>query len=211
MRARLLAIISLALAGTAGCATHTAAARPAGEAAAERVISQHAALRLVTDSLARVRRTADSLAVAWGGYVGDAQVGEKALRMSLRVPADSLNHGLDRLSALGRATRRTVRREDVTEQTVDVQARLETLHAVRERIRGYLRTAGGMADVVQLERELGRVQGEIDLLEARQRTLATQTQLAEIVVDAERPRILGPLGWIVVGVGTVIEKLFVIR
>ena len=223
MRARLLAL-SLVLTGTAACSSMSAAAPPppgpvpsqesvAGRVAgsADRAIVQRAGLRLVTDSLRRVHRTADSLSVAWGGYVGDAELREKSLRMSLRVPGDSLNPALDRLSALGRATHRTVRREDVTEQVVDVEARLGTLRAVRERLREYLQRADAMADLVQVERELARVQGEIDLLEARQRALSSRVELAEIALEAERPRVLGPLGWLVTGIATVIEKLFVIR
>ncbi|HEU0302172.1 MAG TPA: DUF4349 domain-containing protein [Longimicrobium sp.] len=215
MSARLLAVLALSMATTAcagGRAAPATLSRPAPEGAQwNRAVAQHATLRLVTDSLRRVQREADSLAVAWGGYVGDAEAREKELRMSLRVPADSLGHGLDRLSALGRATHRTVRRDDVTEQVVDAGARLETLRAVRERLRAYLQQAATMADLVALERELGRVQGEIDLLEARQRALATQVALAEIDLHAERPRVLGPLGWIFVGLGTLVEKLFVIR
>ena len=174
-------------------------------------MTQRAGLRLVTDSLQRVRRTADSLAVAWGGYVGDAEVREKWLRMTLRVPGDSLNRGLDRLSTLGRATHRTVRRDDVTEQVVDLEARLVTLRAVRERLLAYLQQAARIGDVVELERELARVQGEIDQLEARERMLAGQVELAQIDLEAERPRVLGPLGWLVTGIATIIEKLFVIR
>lgn len=223
MRARLL-VICLVLAGTAACSSMSAAAPPGtisvqesvvgrggGNVPSDRAIVQRAGLRLVTDSLRRVHRTADSLSVAWGGYVGDAELREKRLRMSLRVPGDSLNPALDRLSGLGRATHRTVRREDVTEQVVDVEARLGTLRAVRERLRAYLQRADAMADLVQVERELGRVQGEIDLLEARQRALSSRVELAQIDLEAERPRVLGPLGWLVTGIATVVEKLFVIR
>lgn len=223
MRARLLALC-LVLAGTTACSSMSAATRPGtvslqetvvsrggGDMPADRAIVQHAGLRLVTDSLRRVHHTADSLSVAWGGYVGDAELREKSLRMSLRVPGDSLNPALDRLSGLGRATHRTVRREDVTEQVVDVEARLGTLRAVRERLRAYLQRADAMADLVQVERELARVQGEIDLLEARQRALSSRVELAQIDLEAERPRVLGPLGWLVAGIATVVEKLFVIR
>jgi Domain of unknown function (DUF4349) len=216
MRARQLAIAWILLSGSAACASSRGLAPPppspsAAGSASERLVTQRAGLRLVTDSLQRVRRTADSLAVAWGGYVGDAVVREKALRMTLRVPGDSLNRALDHLSVLGRATHRTVRRSDVTEQVVDLDARLGTLRGVRERLRAYLERADAMADLVQLERELARVQGEIDQLEARQRMVASQVELAEINLEAERPRVLGPLGWIVAGIATLIEKLFVIR
>ena len=216
MRARSLALACLVLCGASACSTagsYRAAAAPPPPSGAQqaRIVAQRAGLRLVTDSLQRVRRTADSLAVAWGGYVGDAELREKWLRMSLRVPGDSLNRGLDRLSMLGRATHRTVRRDDVTEQVVDLEARLTTLRAVRERLLAYLQQAARIGDVVELERELARVQGEIDQLEARRRMLAGQVELAEISLEAERPRVLGPLGWLVTGIATVIEKLFVIR
>ncbi|HEX6909279.1 MAG TPA: DUF4349 domain-containing protein [Longimicrobium sp.] len=224
MRARLLAAACLALA-TAACGSTSTAARPVSSpvtpeggvatagpgARGDRAIVQRAGLRLVTDSLRRVHRAADSLAVAWGGYVGDAELRETWLRMSLRVPGDSLNPALDRLSALGRATHRTVRREDVTEQVVDVEARLGTLRAVRDRLRHYLQRADAMADLVQVERELARVQGEIDVLEARQRALGSRIALAEIGLEVERPRVLGPLGWLLAGAASLIEKLFVIR
>jgi hypothetical protein len=226
MKRRLLATACLALSATTACSgsmsgraaasappgmqhmvtTDRSDGRPAG-----RLVTQFAGLSLVTDSLARVHRTADSLAVAWGGYVSGATLREGELQMSLRVPADSLNPVLDRLATLGRARNRTVSRNDVTDQVVDVEARLANLRAVRDRLRAYLQQAGQMSDVVTLERELTRVQGEIDVLEARQRQMAGQVALAEVSLDAERPRVLGPLGWLVVGLGTLIEKLFVIR
>lgn len=223
MTPRLLATACLALSITAACGStaaragapmplqREAAAGDRAGAAGERLVTQRAGLSLVTDSLLRVHRTADSLAAAWGGYVSEAQLRGKGLRMALRVPADSLNSVLDRLSLLGRARNRTVSRTDVTEQVVDVEARLANLRAVRDRLRVYLQQAGQMSDVVALERELTRVQGEIDALEARQRHLSSRVALAEVSLDAERPRVLGPLGWLVAGVGTAIEKLFVIR
>lgn len=230
MRPRLLAAACLVLAATAACAGNrdtvpssgpvaleglpasgSARRAPAAAQPADRAVTQHASLRLVTDSLQRVQRTADSLAVAWGGYVGNAELREKHLRMSLHVPAGRLNEALDRLAALGRATHRTVRRVDVTAQVVDMDARLGTLRAVRERLRAYLQTAAGVNDLIAVERELGRVQGEIDLLEARQRSISTQVDLAQVDLEAERPRVLGPLGWLFTGLATLIEKLFIIR
>ncbi|CAA9303999.1 MAG: hypothetical protein AVDCRST_MAG89-677 [uncultured Gemmatimonadetes bacterium] len=187
-----------------------AAGAPSGPGAPRAVIQQ-AGLSMVTDSLARLHRVADSVTVALGGYVGEAELRESELHMSLRVPAPALNGVLDHLSGMGTVKRRTVRRQDVTAQVVDVEARLGTLRTVRDRLRAYLSQAAATADLVAIERELARVQGEIDQLEAHQRMLSTRVELAEVSLDARRPRILGPLGWIVSGLATLIEKLFVIR
>jgi hypothetical protein len=182
-----------------------------GGPGAPRAVIQQAGLSMVTDSLPRLHRAADSLAVALGGYVGEAELRESELHMSLRVPAPALNGVLDRLAGMGTVKRRTVRRQDVTAQVVDVEARLGTLRTVRDRLRAYLGNAAATADLVAIERELARVQGEIDVLEAQQRMLSTRVDLAEVSLDARRPRILGPLGWLVSGLATLVEKLFVIR
>lgn len=216
MRAHFLAIAALSLAATSACASSRPlslppAASPSTEAATDRIVAERAELTLVTDSLERMRRAGDSLAVAWGGYVGDAELRGDGLRMSLRVPAPRLEEAMDRLSTLGRATRRTVRRDDVTEQTVDLDARLQTLRGVRDRLRGYASQAAAVGDLVAVERELARVQGEIDQLEARQRALGARVELAEVQVYAERPRVLGPLGWLLNAAVAGIGKLFVIR
>lgn len=205
----LLAAVSAC--GSAQSMRSVAAAPPPPGVPGARAVIQQAGLSMVTDSLARLHRAADSLTVALGGYVGQAELRESDLHMSLRVPAPALNGVLDQLSRMGAVKRRTVRRQDVTAQVVDVEARLGTLRTVRDRLRAYLGSAAATADLVAIERELARVQGEINVLEAQQRMLSTRVDLAEVSLDARRPRILGPLGWLVSGVATVIEKLFVIR
>jgi hypothetical protein len=214
---RIRPLLSLALlaavsaCSSAGSMSALAPAPPPPGGPGERAVIQQAGLSMVTDSLGRLHRTADSLTVALGGYVGQAELRESDLHMSLRVPAPALNGVLDQLSGMGTVKRRTVRRQDVTAQMVDVEARLGTLRTVRDRLRAYLAQAAATADLVAIERELARVQGEIDQLEAHQRMLSTRVELADVSLDARRPRILGPLGWLVSGVATLIEKLFVIR
>jgi len=62
-----------------------------------------------------------------------------------------------------------------------------------------------------VERELARVQGELDALERRLEYLRGSSAMAEMSVDARRKRILGPLGWVVAGAAWVVEKAFIIR
>jgi hypothetical protein len=180
--------------------------------AQQRQVVERAALSLVANDLQRVARTADSMATAMGGFVESSELrGERGLRMTLRVPAASLGAALDRLGAMGRVTRRTLNRQDVTDQAVDIDARLATLRTLRDRLRAHLSAASAVTDLVAVERELSRVQGEIDVLEARERALDARVALAGIELEVQRPRVLGPLGLILNGVVTLIGKLFVIR
>ena len=118
---------------------------------------------------------------------------------------------LTALEATARLKEKQIVSQDVTAETVDVEARLRNLIAVRDRLRGYLDRASSVAEIIEIERELARVQGEIDALEARLEYLRSSVAMAEISLRVERPRVLGPLGLVFAGVGWTLKNLFVIR
>ncbi|MBI3722911.1 DUF4349 domain-containing protein [bacterium] len=82
---------------------------------------------------------------------------------------------------------------------------------MRDRLRSLLEKATSVQDIVLVEKELSAVQGELDSMEARLKVLRSTSALSEVVLTAERPRILGPLGYAGYGLWWVFSKLFVIR
>ncbi|HKG93980.1 MAG TPA: DUF4349 domain-containing protein [Gemmatimonadaceae bacterium] len=176
----------------------------------ERMLVQRAHVRMESEDLPALRRRAEAMATALGGFVQDAEIDEKrSLRMQLRVPAPALEAGIDTLRHAGKLKSETRQALDVTEQVVDADARLRNLIATRDRLREHLARSATVADAVAAERELSRVQGEIDALEARLKHLRGTVSLAELNVSATRSVVLGPLGWVAVGAGWVVRKLFV--
>ena len=115
------------------------------------------------------------------------------------------------LESIGKVTSRRVSSEDVTEQYVDIDARLKTMIALRDRLRALLDKADNVKDVLAIEKELGRVQGDIDSMQARLKALKGKVDLASISVTIRRRRILGPLGYLFKGAWWAVEKLFVIQ
>jgi hypothetical protein len=90
---------------------------------------------------------------------------------------------------------RRVEREDKTLQVVDVEARLQNLTQLRERLRGLqAQYKGGLKDLLETEKELARVQGELDAMSAQRKVLANETE--KILLNAEyRPKpVLGETG-----------------
>ena len=85
------------------------------------------------------------------------------------------------------------------------------LRATRDRLRQLLERAGNVQDVIAVERELARVQGEIESLEARLSVMRSQVALSELAVTLRQRPVLGPLGVVAAGAGTVLKKLFVWR
>jgi hypothetical protein len=83
---------------------------------------------------------------------------------------------------------RRVEREDKTLQVVDVEARMKNLSELRDRLR-VLQTQykGSLKDLLETEKELARVQGELDAMTAQRKVLANETE--KILINADyRPK-----------------------
>lgn len=225
MRIRLLSALALLLL-TTGCsmsrgasmappppaeATAVPSDASARVAGAERLLVRRAELVVEAERPEALEPRVQEIIRAAEGYVESSVVSEGRLRASLRVPSAAMESTLASLSALGEVERRQVSALDVTEQVIDLEARLQNQRAVRDRLRQHLDRAAAVSDVIQVERELARVQAEIEMLEGRLERLRTETALSQINLEIRQKRILGPLGQLFAGLAWVIEKLFVIR
>jgi hypothetical protein len=176
------------------------------------MLVRRAELELTARQPDSIAPRATEITRAAGGYVASSVLAEgRRLRMSLRVPATALEPTLAALSALGEVERRELSALDVTEQVFDLEARLQNLRAVRDRLRQYLQRATAVGDVIEVERELTRVQGDIEVLEGRLKRLRDEAALSQITLDVHQKRVLGPLGQLLAGIAWFISKLFVIR
>jgi len=137
--------------------------------------------------------------------------GESSANLDIKVASEELDAALEELASLGRVESRSVSGRDITEEYADVDARLGAMRATRDRLRTLYERANTVEEVIAVERELGRVQSELESLEARMRVLAQQRDLADIDVTITRERVLGPLGLVVHAVGWTLEKLFILR
>ena len=84
----------------------------------------------------------------------------------------------------------SVNAQDVTAEWVDVEARLANHRRSEARLQALLaENTATLADVLQVERELARVRGEIESYEGRMRVLSDQVGLATLHLDV---RVLAP-------------------
>jgi hypothetical protein len=155
---------------------------------------------------------AEAIAAQNGGYVeykSDDQDGYSSLK--LRIPVQAFTQAVHSVESLGEITSRYVENEDVTEQYVDLDARLKNRIVLRDRLRDLLGKAIEVKDILAIETELNRVQGDIDSMEARRKALQGQVDFATVDLSLHRKEILGPLGYALKGVWWTISKLFVLR
>lgn len=107
--------------------------------------------------------------------------------LTLRVPAAKFAAVVDELARLGKEESRQINTEDVTEQVVDLDARLVSQRASVNRTRALLAQARTIGEIVSIESELAKREGELGVLEARKRNLDDLTTLSTITVT-----LLGP-------------------
>jgi len=140
-------------------------------------------------SMAKLRRIVQRV----GGFVADASVqsGRNQLRsatLELKVPASRFDELTEGLEPLGRLQFVNVGAEDVSEEFVDLTARVTNGRRLEDRLVELLRTrTGKLQDVLSVERELARVREEIERMEGRLRFLKTSAQLSTLSVNLYEP------------------------
>lgn len=93
----------------------------------------------------------------------------------------------------GRIISENTTSEDLTRQIVDTEARLRAQTALRDRLQELLRSRPGrLADLLEVERELARVQGEIDAVQSALVVMRTRVSMSELTLSyRSAPRSVG--------------------
>ncbi len=93
----------------------------------------------------------------------------------------------------GRVESENTTSEDLTRQIVDTEARLRAQTALRDRLQDLLRSRPGrLADLLEVERELARVQAEIDSVQSALAVMRTRVSMSELTLSyRSSPRSVG--------------------
>jgi hypothetical protein len=168
--------------------------RPTGFDFASRLIIRQGQASIEVDSLGPAMAELRRMVQRAGGFVADASVqsGRNQLRsatLELKVPASRFDELTEGLEPLGRLQFVNVGAEDVSEEFVDLSARVVNGRRLEDRLVELLRTrTGKLQDVLTVERELARVREEIERMEGRLRFLKTSSQLSTLSVNLYEPR-----------------------
>ncbi len=139
-----------------------------------------------------------SLAVELGGYLsefnesGDGVEGT-TVRQTLRIPALRLEEAMARIEALGKILQRSLTTQDVTLQFVDMNSRLRNLEKTEGRLLAHLEQSGDMQAILNVEKEIDRVRGEIETVQGRINDLANQIGFATVRVTLAATPSVGPI------------------
>jgi len=161
-----------------------------GQAVQNRELIRTARVTVAVDDFEAANERLTEYARSTGGFVGDSsrRVNGEGGRVTLRIPTGNYSEALAFVNETGtvRASEQSTR--DVTDQVVDLEARLENLRSEREQLRTLYQRANTTEDVLAVQQELSRVQTEIERTEAQLQQLERQVAFTTITVEIREPR-----------------------
>jgi hypothetical protein len=111
----------------------------------------------------------------------------------VKVLPENLDRLLQKIRSLGELRNQTLGTEDVTKAYFDTDARLKNAHVMEQRLIEMLKTkTGKVSDLLQVEKELGRVREDIEKMQGELKYWDSQVQFATVTMslaekDMEEP------------------------
>lgn len=168
-------------------------------AAAGREIVATGSSTVAVDDIGDAVRAIGDAATAAGGYVESSQLGDGGVAMPLdaatsgatpssgwitvRVPADALASAMDGLGAVGEVTATSVTRSDVTDQAIDLRARVAAGEASVARLTELMAQAGSVSDLIAAESALAERQAQLDSDRQILQSLSSQVAMSTLTVQ----------------------------
>lgn len=166
--------------------------------ATQRKLIRNAYLSFKTDSLEAQQRKIKFAVKQFGAYIENEEefviIDRRSVTTIVRVPElnfdlflEAATEGVDGFDS------KTIQVQDVTEEFVDVEARIKTKKDLMTRYIGLLDRANSIGEIMEIEQQIANLQGEIESYEGRLKYLSSSikystvslTYYQEIPVPAE--------------------------
>lgn len=159
----------------------------------DRQIVYTATVRLTVDDFATFPERLAGLVNAVGGYIGEAQVDRMQGTMrngtwTIRVPGTRYRDFIRDVSGLGVPESVLEKANDVTDQFVDLEARISSMKQLEQQIIKLVEKQNDRIEsVLSLERELARVRVDIERMQGSLRVIADRVEFSSVsLVATER-------------------------
>ena len=167
--------------------------------AADRKIIRNANLTMEVNSTTEAQQRVTSIAESHGGFVvtseskqrEDADPAKRTLDIKLvvRIPATQFGVALEEIRKLANNLREeNVTGQDVTEEFIDLEARIKTQRALELQFLEIMKQARKVEDALEVQRQIADVRTDIEKLEGRKRFLENRASLSTITINIEAPR-----------------------
>src|SRR5262245_11540063 len=115
-------------------------------------------------------------------------VASAEVHVVVRVPAQNFQATIDEIRAVGgRILHEKSSGQDVTEEYIDLEARIRTKKALEAQFLEIMKQAHRISDAMEVQTQLAEVRTEIERLEGRRRFLENQSALSTINITLHTP------------------------
>ncbi|HEV8159363.1 MAG TPA: DUF4349 domain-containing protein [Pyrinomonadaceae bacterium] len=164
--------------------------------AVERKIIRNADLQLEANAPEEAQQKITQIAESKGGFVvesmqssSDAKATTRdTVTMTVRVPSAKFDEALSEIrQTASRVIIESVKGQDVTEEFIDIEARLKTQKALEAQFLEIMKRSNSVEDALNVQTEIARVRGEIEKIEGRKRFLESQASLSTVKIKLQSP------------------------
>ncbi len=183
------------VASSAAASADKVAGKPASVGAVVQAVSSTprkiiytAQIDLVVESLGSGQLKLTRLVKDNAGYIAETNIGgasgeQRSGTWKVRIPVENYEAFMAGATRLGELRTIQANSQDVTAEFYDVEARISNKQVEEKRLQELLKKATGkLSEILQVERELSRVRGEIEQLQGRIRVLANLSSLTTITL-----------------------------
>jgi tetrahydromethanopterin S-methyltransferase subunit B len=169
----------------------------------ERMIVRSGNISLVAEDVNQAMQAITQLATGYNGYVVSSSVSgeEEGMRgwIAIRVPDDKFDQAMAEIRGLAvRVEEESTSSQDVTEEYIDLEARLANAEATEQEFLALLDKAEDVDDILKIYNSLSQVRQEIEQIKGRMQYLERTSSMSLISVSLrpefdEKPPV--PPGW----------------
>lgn len=160
----------------------------ATEQATDRKIIKTGDIRFQSRNLQETENLIISTVNELEGYIANNNTYNSEDRISqnitVRVPAHRFDALLEKISSNARKIDyKNIHTQDVTEEFIDIEARLRTKKELEARYLELLKKAVKVEEIVAIEKELGALRADIESIEGRLKYLSNQVNMSTLTIE----------------------------
>src|SRR5690606_25782793 len=153
----------------------------------ERKLIKEGRVEFETNNLNKTRKTIFEAVNKYKAYVSSDQEfkspGRKSNTVIIRVPADSFDNLLnDATKGIEKFESKEITVKDVTEEFLDVEARLKTKKELELRYIDLLKQAKNVTEILEIEKQMGELRTEIESIEGRLKYLQNNVSFSTLTM-----------------------------
>ena len=154
----------------------------------ERKLIKEGYVEFKTNDIKATRKNIFEAVKKHNAYISSDVTYKSAVRnqntITIRVPSNNFDKLLsDATQGIAKFDRKEINVKDVTEEFVDIQARLKTKKELEQRYLELLKQAKNVSEILEIEKQIGQLRADIESIEGRLKYLQNKVSFSTLTIS----------------------------